>query len=171
MSVCELLVCVVCGSQSSKVSRPPSRETWTYTSWSVAVVKVFYTHHTHIKAKGNMSSPCLEILSSFSSFYSACFCTFTGDRYKDPLSSFLSQIHTQYTIMSAGLLSHFSCSFHSLLLSSHFSLSFSHLISSIWLPLQSPWAWGPQKGIQAGFLLSALPIIVRLTISLSFFLC
>lgn len=38
-------------------------ETWTYTSWSVAVVKVF-THTIHIKAKGNESSPCLEILSS-----------------------------------------------------------------------------------------------------------
>lgn len=87
MSVCEPLVCVVCGSQSSNVSRPPSRETWTYTSWSVAVVKVFYTHHTHIKAKGNMSSPCLEILSSFSSFFPLAFAHSleTGTKIPTPL--------------------------------------------------------------------------------------
>ncbi len=164
MSVCEPLVCVVCGSQSSKVSRPPSRETWTYTSWSVAVVKVFYTHHSHIKAKGNMSSPCLEIFSSFSSFH-------WRQVQRSPLFSFPDShpIHHYVSWSSLTfytLISFFTSQF------SLFTLSFtSHIILCIWLPLQSPWAWGPQKGIQAGLLLSTLHIIVRLTISLSSSLC
>lgn len=30
---------------------------------------LLHTHYAHIKAKGNMSNPCLEILSCFSSFF------------------------------------------------------------------------------------------------------
>jgi len=55
---------------------------------------------------------------------------FIGDKYNIPHSSFLSYIRTQFTMMSAGLLSHFSSLythlFHSLPLSPHFS----RLISS-----------------------------------------
>lgn len=122
-----------------------------------------YTLHTHIKAKGNESSLCLEILSSYSSSSLFFSCTFIGDRYKDLHSSF------QYVSWSSLI---FHLFLHILsFLSSQSSLFTSHIFLCVWLTLQSPWAWGPQKGIQAGFLLNALPIIVRLTISLSFSLC
>lgn len=165
------LVCVVCGAPSSKVSGPPSRRHGCTQAGQWQWSRSLHTPYTH-KSQGQPMPG-----DTFFLFFFFPLLAFIGDRYNIPHSSFLSQIHTQFTIMSADVLAHFSVSFCIVISfftsrSSLFTLYFtSHIFLCIWHILQGLLAWGPQNGIQEGFLLSALPIIVRLTICLSFILC
>lgn len=99
-----------------------------YTSWSV--VKVFYTHHTHIKAKGNKSSLCLDTLSSFPSFFPHLLLHIQWRQVQCSTLLFsLPDSHPIHHYVSWSSLTFYRRSFHSLLLSPHFSLSISRLIS------------------------------------------
>lgn len=147
-------------------------ETWTYTSWSVAVVKVF-THTIHIKAKGNESSPCLEILSS-SYFFSRLLSLETGTTFPTPPFS------PRFTPNSPWCQLVFSHIFHHIL-HTYFILylsvlTFHSLFHVSYLPVHltctsKPVSLRPSEWNPGGFLLNAVPFIVRLTICLSYFLC
>lgn len=92
-----------------------------------------YTHHTHIKAKGNESSPCLEILSSSSSFFPCLLSLETGTTFPTPPFS------PRFTPNSLLCLLMFSHIFH-LFLHTHFIfylsvLTFHSLFHVSYLPV------------------------------------
>lgn len=119
---------------------------------------LLHTPYTH-KSQGQQEQPVPgdTLFHLTLSFFPACFAHSSETGTIFPTLLFFPRFTP---FMSAGLL------FYTLISFCTSQSSRSRLC--VWLPLQSPWAWGPQKRIQAGFLLSALPIIVRLTISLSF---
>lgn len=59
-----------------------------------------YTHYTHESQGHSEQRVPGDPLLPF--FFLSLSLTFIGDRYKSPHSSILSQIHIQYTIMSAS---------------------------------------------------------------------
>jgi len=164
-----LLVCVVCGASSSKVSRPPSqihgRTQAGQWQWS----RSLHTPYTH-KSQGQWEQP-MPGDAFFLLFFSPRLLSLeTSTTFPTPLFS------PTFTPNSPWCQLVFSHIFHHFI-HTCFILYLSVLTFHVsYLPVHltytsKPVSLRPSQWNPGGFLLNAVPFIVRLTICLAYFLC